>query len=775
MKSRWTKVVVVLTMAAGLMSTSQAQQPQVRALTRDPHQAGPTMLSQEAITPMFPSGTPSQVGARLSAGDGPQCQVELQEWIEANPDHPDLIYARFLLGVLAHHNGDHQTAESVLSAVAPMVAVLADHAYYFAAQSALALNHLEQSVRLARLVSERSVFRPRSTFLEAQALRQLGLPLQAVPLLETFLERYPNAYYLAQVELELAETRVELEDYQGAAQLFHRVSNRYPGSSEEQTASQRLEAILQHLPEESREGFSRFTDEEILTRADALFQRHRSQQVIDLLCDDLDRLGAGTPAGCQAAFLIGKSYSKLRRHTEAIPFYQRIVDSGCADQDLVVKSLYNLGRALWNVDRDEEAIQAFRRLYSEHAQHTYADDAMLYEARIERQRGNRTRFLQLLEQQVHRFPTGDMLADAHWLLFEDAFSANGYQDAISFADAIALRTGEDSLYNRGRIAYFRARALQLSGDDRAAQQGYETVIREVPLSYYALLAFNRLATLAPQRTEELLADLHEQPQTEPPAAVPVQPPQILQEPAFQRGLMLLRLGLLDLAQRQFDQLLQENPNQDGLLWVVTFLYDRAHAYHISHNIPRRLIRSFLTRYPDADTREQWHLAYPLPFQQQIEEAAQPRQLDPFLVYAIMREESGFNPRAESWANARGLMQLMLPTARSMAERLDMRRPREADLFRPATSIALGAEYLSLLSSRYGGHPALTIAGYNGGEGNVDRWLSERGQLDLDRFVEEIPYQQTRDYTKRVLMTYWIYRWLYGDPPIVELPFSLPRS
>jgi soluble lytic murein transglycosylase len=353
--------------------------------------------------------------------------------------------------------------------------------------------------------------------------------------------------------------------------------------------------------------------------------------------------------------------------------------------------------------------------------------------------------------------------------------AGNYEAAIAFADAIAERTGENSLYTHGRLAYFRATALQETGDSPSAIEGYTAVAREAPLSYYALLALNRLDSLDPSRTEALIGELRLTVATAELESIEVQPPELVEDDTFRRGILLLRLGLLDLARHQFDELVDQNPNDDGLLWIVTFLFDRAGAFHISHNIPRRRIASFLTAYPDTSTWDQWLLAYPTPFLVEVNEAAEERSLDPFLIYAIMREESGFNPRAESFANARGLMQLMLPTARDMARRAGVREPRERHLFRPATSIALGSEYLSLLSERYGRHPALTIAGYNGGQGNMDRWLRDLGDLPLDRFVEEIPYRQTRDYAKRVLMTYWIYRWLYAEAPVVALSFDLPGT
>src|SRR5690606_22062997 len=109
-----------------------------------------------------------------------------------------------------------------------------------------------------------------------------------------------------------------------------------------------------------------------------------------------------------------------------------------------------------------------------------------------------------------------------------------------------------------------------------------------------------------------------------------------------------------------------------------------------------------------------------------------------LVYSIMREESGFDAGIESWANARGLMQLMLPTAQSVAPLAGIPVPNAEDLFLPEQAIPLGTAYLGKLGTQFGQHPIFIIAGYNGGQGNLNRWLGERGDQPLDLWVENIP-------------------------------------
>jgi soluble lytic murein transglycosylase len=139
----------------------------------------------------------------------------------------------------------------------------------------------------------------------------------------------------------------------------------------------------------------------------------------------------------------------------------------------------------------------------------------------------------------------------------------------------------------------------------------------------------------------------------------------------------------------------------------------------------------------------------------------------------MREESGFAAGVESWANAIGLMQLILPTARGMAKRLKLDAKINGKTLRdPATNIRLGAAYLAYLSEEFDGHPALAIAGYNAGEGAVRKWRAAKPEQGLDMFVESIPFSQTRGYAKRVLATFATYKFLYGgDRSIVAPPLA----
>jgi soluble lytic murein transglycosylase len=408
---------------------------------------------------------------------------------------------------------------------------------------------------------------------------------------------------------------------------------------------------------------------------------------------------------------------------------------------------------------------------------------MYFVARILREEEKSDDARKLLAKQVSSYPTGDMAKDAHWLLVREMFGGEKYKEVVAYVDGLD-KTGEDDIYSRGRLHYFRARALEKLKKTDEAKKGYREIAQKYPLSYYAYLAFSRLGYLEESGKKggrAAASDLCSLQNgklctfVEPKRTEAVKLSDGLRNADhFKRGVALLRLGLTDLAEDEF-QALRRSHGSAANLWALTFLLNAAEAYRISHDLPRRHIQGWKTVYPKDADDPRWSLAFPTPFRQTVDKYVTERKLPRALVYAIMREESGFNPRIESWANARGLLQLMEATASKIAKKDGLQGFSADKLLEPATNIRLGTGYIAELSEQLDAHPALVIAGYNGGHGNVSRWLEARGDLPLDLWVEDIPYGQTRKYTKRVLASFWTYSWMYGQDRVPRLSFELPSE
>jgi soluble lytic murein transglycosylase len=154
--------------------------------------------------------------------------------------------------------------------------------------------------------------------------------------------------------------------------------------------------------------------------------------------------------------------------------------------------------------------------------------------------------------------------------------------------------------------------------------------------------------------------------------------------------------------------------------------------------------------------------FPLAFWNMVKQHAEERGLDPYLVLALIRQESLFDTRARSSAAALGLMQLLPSTAKRIAKQIGIASPSQENLFEPEVNLALGTQYLKDLLQRYSNNWFKAIAAYNAGESAVDRWEKEIVTDDIEEFVERIPYIETRGYVKLVMRNHRIYKKLYDS-------------
>ena len=153
-------------------------------------------------------------------------------------------------------------------------------------------------------------------------------------------------------------------------------------------------------------------------------------------------------------------------------------------------------------------------------------------------------------------------------------------------------------------------------------------------------------------------------------------------------------------------------------------------------------------------------AYPAPYRQAILNAAKARKLDPRFILALIKQESVFKPLAKSPAGARGLLQLTVDAAQKYAQGAGLSTVRESELYQPATSITVGAEYLEHLSKLFPGMIEPIAASYNGGEDNVARWLKRSKRQDPGVFTSEVGFDETKGYVQKVMANYRVYRKLY---------------
>jgi len=467
---------------------------------------------------------------------------------------------------------------------------------------------------------------------------------------------------------------------------------------------------------------------------------------------------------CELDLLFAKSLALNKKWGAAADVLGPRVAACSAEKELHLAMLFNLGKFAAADGRDALAIGKYAELERLYPESSLADDARLRAAHSQKDLGNVARFTELLSKMPEDYPQGDMTMEGVLELALYSAERNDWGAAsLVLERGAALVRAKDSsrgTERSGAERYFWARSLhELDQVDRAIAE-YEALVREVPLSYYMLHAYSRLSQLEPERAQKALESgmraALESPFTFTASGYH-------EHPQFLRGLELLRVGELEEGRRVLESMGLADDERDSMLWAMALLYDRAGDARSGHQILRGRLTDWLAHYPAGPWRAAWEVGFPKPYAEIVHKESLATSVPESLIYGVMREESTFDPRAESPARAFGLMQLIEPTARMVGKPLGLRPTRES-LFVPKLNIQLGARVLKELLKMFKENPALAIPGYNAGPGRPRRWLAERPSIDFDLWVELIPIRETRRYMKRVLASQAAYAFLYGPVP-----------
>jgi soluble lytic murein transglycosylase len=447
-------------------------------------------------------------------------------------------------------------------------------------------------------------------------------------------------------------------------------------------------------------------------------------------------------------------YDHRRRYAEAA---EVLAESARLGGPHAADDQFHAARALSRADRDREAIPAYRRFAADHPAHAQAPEALYLAAWLELRHGlpggerQMQRFLR--SPQARRDPTS--AREGLWHLALRAFERRRYPQAAELFEQYAATDAQTLVRARG--LYWLGRARQAGRDRAGALSAYRDALRVEPLHWYALLARQRIVELGddPGPPFPLPAE---------PGEAPAPAVQLPEEVDF-----LLALGLHGDARealRTHERALRDAGGLPALIAAYTEVEEPARLRALASNAA--FVRSGRT--PGPRDRWQWDAVFPRPWASRVESAARAAGLEPAHVYAVMWQESAFDPDAVSYADAIGLMQLLPSTAERMAEQAGFSLTRDM-LFDPAVNIQLGTAYVGDLAQRYG--VPLCFAGFNAGGHRVEAWLAAQGEVELDLFVERIPFVQTRNYVRRVTSHLAHYRYL--ESPDRGWPLELPRT
>lgn len=590
-------------------------------------------------------------------------------------------------------------------------------------------------------------------------------------LLSLLKEKFPRSVWSPQADLQMAKTLVAEKAYERAIEALQALRNQ---SLKREVADEAL-YLLGEIHEQEGELRKSYASYQELRRASPLsawaakarkeVKRLREEQPqlfslakVETLADEAELLlkeqdypeaerayrkllDLVSDRNLRPRFLMGMAnvYRGARKPAEGIPVLAEIVRE-YPESPEAPTALYRLGRTYWNRNDNLMALDHFRQLKKSYPKSGFVDFVEFASARIYESLARPADALGIYRDFSKRFPESSLREEAQWRLAWIHYLQADYRRAVAAFKSLAVEKGDR--YKTAAL-YWQGRAAEKMGRVEEAREIFLDVVNGQQDSYYAGPASKRLGKMGVSFEEKVTKS----------RALPVEP-SLPPSPNFSfhlsRAEELAQISLNRLAVAELDAIKPDNGDLT-LKLILMREYARNQAYDRSvalangiHNLSEELDR----------------YRYPLSYWDTVQKNAAERDLDPYLVVALIRQESLFNPKAVSTASAHGLMQLLPSTAARIARQMGDEPPGPEKLFDPDLNLTLGTRYLKELFQRYANNPVRAIAAYNAGENAVDRWEKEISAEDDEELVERIPYGETRLYVKLVLRNYRIYRKIY---------------
>jgi soluble lytic murein transglycosylase len=683
-----------------------------------------------ALFLLWPLGAAGQSEKLLEAsrlqrpGAAELAQAELTACIKRGC--PDAGRLSLLLGQLLLSRGEPAQALAILRRY-PAPQPLAPYREFALGEALFYLrNYRAAAVRFADAAGAPGVaLAGRAEARAGEALLMAGEPGQALPFLEKGLALVGGPELLS----ARAEARAQLGDLAGAQGDLHTLLVHYPRSP----AALDVDAQLRG----SSAPAVALTLEERLGRARAFLDAGDARQALaEVERIDSNGLARDAAGRAQLALFRAQALYPLGRAEEGDAALEVAAQGppSTASEALLVRA-----RRLLKLNDNTGALQKFQEVSRKYPAELASEEADFFIGWLALEEARTATAAQTLEAFEKRHPESRRRDDACWFRALSFIRLGNWAEADRALRELVERYPKSTLVPQAR--YWRARVKHLAGGTPA--EDYLDVVHAYPASFYALVASERLRELGVKPPPLFVERPHL------PGQAPTSPELALPRALAAAGLwreaadeLRLRLGQV------------HTPEQALRVGSSLALLGEAWA---AYGLANRLLwgRAYSQKDPISLA-----LLYPRPYAAHVDEIARSSNVPSGLLYAMMRRESAFQPDRLSAARARGLMQLMPPTARAIAKELQREPPEPDELYRPELNLDLSAWYVSQLSKRFA-HPALVAAAYNAGPVVTLQWAAQYGNLPVDLFVESLPYKETRAYVKQVVADLYLYQLFYG--------------
>jgi peptidoglycan lytic transglycosylase len=687
------------------------------------------------------SGTelPSTDNNTLAAAAG---QMKLKNYSSAARlamDSPENGRRDLLAGIAGLKRKRYEEASNWLAKAAKSYPLLADYALYYQAESDSRSGRKTEAMAVLKTLLEEYPESPlarRAHLRKGDLLFEADDYLSAEEVYQNFVAKYASGNDALQASYRSAICKEKKGDTSGAMAILRSIWLNSPASS----LAAKAEEDINRLPSA---GVPPVSAQDLFKRGSSLYYQNRYESALATF-RSIDPKQEKKEFKEKLSLKIGQTLLKLRRYQDAEQSLKALTSSD-ARKEIRSEASYLMARAVEKSGRDEEAIAAYRKVATDFPDCAEADDSLLDAAFVRKFQNRPEDVVRQLEKLLENYPKTTLKQRAIW---ETAWAE--YLAGNKPASAEEFRKLFKTEEYRERALFWHARASAASGDTAAAAEDYASLRKEYPFGFYTL----RIAAKTAEPAEESIPSLP----ADPKESIPL-------PEGFERVKALISLGLMEDAGTELASIRKKSVKgkpDPGLA--------RLYLEIGNHNAAMSLYNSSMLK-RSADSRKAWAFLYPRAYGELILKYSEKAGVDPNLAFAVMRAESSFAPSATSPVGARGLMQLMPQTAALVLHEKKIDPDR---LYDPELNIRLGTKHLRELIDSYNGNLVAVIASYNAGAHNVNRWLKTYSTLQTEEFIESIPFGETRDYVKKVLASADLYKRLYQNPsksPLVREDFK----
>ncbi len=671
----------------------------------------------------------------LASEDRVRTEIERLRMVRER--HPGSLWAKragLLMGVLL---AEREPAEAIrfFKSAQRDLPLLDDYIRFWIAESQLRLGDASQAATLFEFIPEAvpdTLLVSRAAFRGGEAWYRADQCANAIDLLAKAVALGPQDPGAPTALLNLADCQIRENRPAESRETLRQLWVRYPNTPEAREA-------LTRLTRSADSDVWRPMPDDLYGRAISFLNLSLHGEAVDEIQKFLSA-APNHPRRNEARLKLGTAHVRLRQYDQAREVFQKLAAAHTAESDEAVVWLARI----YLRQGDGERLLALRQSFPKLSLSAEQKAAILmFEGTWLEDEGQYDQAIGKYQQVAQAGENSGYRSDALWRIGWIRYRAARFRDAVEAFQEVV--NGKEDAQFTPQALYWMARALERL-TDRNATDVYLQLCRQYAYAYYCQLVRSHaeLSLLLPVPDGA-------SPQIPTPLAADGKT-EVERDVHYRKALELKLLGMDEDAARELASLTERHARDRGILLELSALLNEAGAYHPALRVARLYFQDALERGGEPLPQVLWSVAYPTVYLSTIRAHAG-SLVDPYLVAAIIREESQYDTRAVSRVGAVGLMQVMPATAQAMARRLGLPNVMRDELFDQETNIRFGIGYLQQLLQQFSGNVMLAVAAYNAGPSAVSAWMLKNGDKEPDEFVELIPYQETRQYVKRVLRSY----------------------